>query len=190
MKKVLLSSMIISVFAFANTKVDDLKWTGDYETLVNLNSNAKNTIEGIDTNKNGIRDDIEYFVVNKYKDKPFQKELFLEAAKKLQTILTLPKNAPVKLRAKLDHELINIYTCRDYMLYKLEAKNIDEELKNKLIFKSKVLNTKDRLKRYLTHKQLVPINEDDMEYNTINNERKNCELKYQKFINKDMITSN
>lgn len=185
--------MIFSIvpFLIGDIKINNQKWIQDYELLVNLNIGAKENIQGLDLNKNGIRDDVEYYVHQKYKDDPFQKEIFLESAKKIQTILSLPKSAPIKKRVQLDEELIRLYACRDYMLYKLNDKNIEDKLKEKMIFKSKVLNTNDRLRAYIEHKKTVlDFGEQSMDDKTVDNARVSCEEIYRKLNNPDLVTSN
>ena len=119
MKKLFLAITLISSLSIANTvDINNLKWTSDFETLVNLSGNVENTIEGLDQNKNGIRDDVEYYISNKYKNRPFQKAMFIKAAKKMQKIITLSNDKDIQTHQKLDRELLNLYTCRDYILYK------------------------------------------------------------------------
>ncbi len=189
MKRNMLIIMLLATFGVASVDIQNLKWTQDYELLVNLNTQVNNTIKGLDINKNGIRDDIEYYVEQKYKDDPFQKEIFLEAAKTIQTIITLPKKTPIKKRVELDNQLLSLYTCRDYMLYKLDVKEIEEELKDKMIFKSKVLNTNKRLRAYIDHKKLLPLEEEDIKNMSVDNERIACQKLHRSLTNKDMITS-
>jgi hypothetical protein len=191
MKRVIFMILSIVPFLIGDIKINNQKWIQDYELLVNLNLGAKENIQGLDLNKNGVRDDVEYYVNQKYKDDPFEKEIFLESAKKIQTILSLPKSASVKKRVQLDEELIRLYACRDYMLYKLNDKNIEDKLKEKMIFKSKVLNTNDRLRAYIEHKKMVlDFGEQSMDDKTVDRARVSCEKIYQKLNNPDLITSN
>jgi hypothetical protein len=189
MKKVVTSLFLIYFSSQANIEINNDSWIKDYELLVNLNTNPNTTISGLDLNKNGIRDDVEYYVEQKYKDKPFQKELFLEASKKIQEILSLPKSASIKKRIELDSELISIYTCRDYMLYKLDVKDIEQELKDKMIFKSRVLNTNKRLRAYIEHKKLLPLDEENIDDMDVEKERLSCEKRYEEITNRDIASS-
>ena len=188
MKRVILTTLSIVPLLIGDIKIDNQKWIQDYELLVNLNLGAKENIQGLDLNKNGIRDDVEYYVNQKYKDDPFEKEIFLESAKKIQTILSLPKSASIKKRVQLDEELIRLYACRDYMLYKLNDENIEDKLKEKMIFKSKVLNTNDRLRAYIEHKKMVlDFGEQNMDDETVENARVSCEKIYRKLNNPDLL---
>jgi hypothetical protein len=189
MKKIMLITYLVGSISIASAlEIDSMKWTQDYELLVNLNSRVESTLEGLDQNKNGIRDDVEYYVEHRYKDKPFQKTLFLEAAKKIQKIIALPKES-IKEHVKLDNELLEIYTCRDYMLYKLEDKNIETELKEKMIFKSKVLNTNKRLRAYIDHKKLLPFEDDNLSDEILDEKRVACQNRYKALTNPDMVSS-
>ena len=185
MKKTFITLAALGCFSVTNAvEINTLKWAADFETLVNLSASAENTIEGIDQNNNGIRDDIEYYVNEKYKDKPFQKAMFIKAAKKMQTIITLSED-DISKHQRLDHELLNIYTCRDYILYKIDDESLEKELKDKIIFKGKVLNTDKRLKAYITHKQLLPFKFDDLSEAQLKKDKTACVNQYNKYKNLD-----
>ncbi len=179
-------SPLITLFAqITPIEIHQLKWTQDYEALVGLDSKSKNTILGIDSNKNGIRDDVEYYIYTKYEDNSFDRGMFLEAAKKMQTILSFPKNISKYKREKIDQELLKIYTCRDYILYKEDAKNLSKKLREKSTFKSKILNTKERLYKYIDHKKELVSNFDNIKDKDISKERKECLQTYYKYKNID-----
>ena len=178
MKKVIVSLLALALSSLHALDLNSLKWTQDYEMLVNLNSSATNSVEGLDVNKNGIRDDVEYYVLSKYKNKPFEKKIFLDAAKKIQTILTLSTDEKQK-HDQLDKELIDLYTCRDYMLYRLETPQMDKELKDKLIFKSKVLNTQERLEAYIEHKKVLPFEFESLTPDRLQHDKAACLKEYQ-----------
>ncbi len=194
MKKViffiLLLSPLITLFAqITPIEINQLRWTQDYEALVGLDSKSKNTLLGIDNNKNGIRDDIEYYIYTKYENRPFERDMFLEAAKKIQTILSRSKNIDQNERQKIDKELLKIYTCRDYILYKEDSKNLDVKLREKSIFKSKILNTKERLYAYIDHKKALPFTFENLKDKDISKERKECLQIYSKYKNLDALSS-
>ena len=191
MKKIIVSLTLASSLMLANNiNINNLKWTNDFETLVNLSSSAENTIKGIDQNKNGIRDDVEYYVNNKYQNKPFQKAIYLKAAKTIQTIITLPVN-DISQHQKLDSTLLNLYTCNDYILYKMDAESLDTELKNKVIFKAKVLNTDKRLRAYIEHKELLPFKFNELTDAQLEKDKNHCVNQYNKYNNldKNLISS-
>ncbi len=194
MKKVIffiiLLSPLITLFAqITPIEIHQLKWTQDYEALVGLDYKSKNTLAGIDNNSNGIRDDIEYYIYTKYEDDLFEKNMFLDAAKKMQTILTLSKDTTEDKRIAIDQELLKIYTCRDYILYREDSEKLNEKLKEKSVFKSKVLNTKERLYSYIDHKKMLPFIFDDIKNKDISKERKECLQTYQEYKKLDKSAS-
>jgi len=191
MKKILIAISLISSVSVAKTvDINNLKWTQDFETLVNLSGNTENTIKGMDQNNNGIRDDVEYYVNTKYKNKPFQKAMFTKAAKTMQKIITLPMDDKIAQHQKLDRELLNLYTCRDYILYKMDNSSIEKELQDKISFKGKVLNTEKRLRAYITHKQLLPFEFDELSDNELLKEKTACVNEYNKHkkLDKNLIS--
>ncbi len=186
MKKIIIAISLLGSLTIANAiDINNLKWTSDFETLVNLSGSVENTLEGIDQNKNGVRDDVEYYVNEKYKDKPFQKMMFIKAAKKIQKIITLSNDKDIKTHQKLDRELLNLYTCRDYILYKMEDDSLEKELKDKITFKGKMLNTEKRLRAYITHKQLLPFQFDDLSDAQLKRDKRACINQYNKIKNLD-----
>ncbi len=186
MKKIFITMSLMGSLTVANAiDINNLKWASDIETMVNLSSSLENTIAGIDLNKNGVRDDVEYYVNEKYKNKPFQKVMFIKAAKKIQKIITLPSDRDVQTHQKLDRELLNLYTCRDYILYKMEDNAIEKELKDKITFKGKVLNTEKRLRAYIAHKQLLPFQFDDLSDAELKRDKRACIKQYNMIKNLD-----
>ncbi len=160
-------------------------WIFDLETLVKLDSQKEDSLEGRDIDSNGIRDDVESYVEQKFENDPFQKEMFLEAAQKIQEIITLPKNTSVKKHLKLDKELLSLYTCRDYILYREKEDQIEQEMLNKTLFKAKVLNTKERLSAYIEHKKMLPMNFDDLTKDRLKSEKNECLARYRSFSNEE-----
>ena len=189
MKKVVLTISLLGSISFLSAiNIDNLRWTEDYKALVALNSGFDKSIEGADQNKNGIRDDVEYYINNKYKNDPFQRGIFKEAAKKIQKILTLDISQKEE-HIKLDQELLNLYTCRDYMLYKLQVKNIKEEMKNKMIFKAKVLNTNQRLQTYIAHKKSLPFVYKDLTNDELQRDKRACLKLYSQLTDQKSLVS-
>ncbi len=188
MKNVILTISLMGALSFVNAlEINNLKWTQDYETLVALSGDADTNIEGVDQNKNGIRDDVEYYIDNKYKNDQFQRKVFKEASKKIQKILTLKKSQKDE-HIRLDQELLNLYTCRDYMLYRLKVKDIKSEMKDKMLFKAKVLNTNKRLQTYIAHKKLLPFEYSDLTNDELQKNKKECQNLYVKYTNSDVVT--
>ncbi len=185
MKKIFITLTTLGCFSLTNAvDINTLKWAADFETLVNLSASAENTIAGIDQNKNGVRDDVEYYLNAKYKDKPFQKAMFIKAASTMQKIITLPSD-DIAQHQKLDKQLLNLYTCRDYILYRMDDESLEKELKDKIIFKGKVLNTKKRLRAYITHKQLLPFSFTELSNEELKKDKTSCVNQYNKYKNLD-----
>ena len=86
---------------------------------------------------------------------------------------------------RLDRELLDIYTCRDYILYRNESKDIENELLNKTLFKGKVLNTPARLKAYIEHKKILPANFDELTEEELISDKKSCLALYYSYQNSD-----
>ena len=193
MKNILLALAILSNIAIANTiNIQSLKWTEDFETLVNLSSTTENTLKGLDQNNNGVRDDVEFYIESKWENRPFQKAIFTKAANTLQKIITLAEDSAIEEHQKLDRELLNLYTCRDYILYKMNSDSLNEEMLEKTAFKGKVLNTQKRLHAYITHKKLLPFHFDDLSEIELEHDKSTCILQYNKYKNVDagLISSN
>jgi len=190
-KSFLVLVLLASISQSKDIEVNTLKWTSDFETLVNLSGNVENTIKGLDQNGNQVRDDVEYYLKSRYSDKPFRKAIFLKAAKKMQKIMTLPVEADLKVRQKLDHDLLNLYTCMDYMLYKTNSKIIEKEMQEKVLFKAKVLNTEKRLRAYIKHKKLLPFSYDELSDKELEEDKHACIKEYNKYKNQDqnLLTS-
>ncbi len=169
----------------ANIK-SSMQWLDDLETLVKLDTQREDSLSGKDLNANGVRDDVEEYVVQKFHDDPFQEELFMEAARKIQRIITLPKESSVDEHLKLDKELLSLYTCRDYILYRDNEANIDQQMLNKTLFKARVLNTEERLSAYIEHKKKLPLHFSDLSDQQLRQEKNACLARYRAFSNPDM----
>lgn len=189
MKKLFFASVMIgSLFtlnAADKVNVADQQWLKDLKVLVTLSDKKVNTLSGVDKNHNGIRDDVERYILSKYSDDPFQRDMFFKAALKIQKIIALPLNGDIDEHIKLDKELLEVYTCRDYILYRNEVKDIEQELLNKTLFKGKVLNTTARLKAYIEHKKILPSNFDDLTEKELKNDKQSCLALYHSYKNPD-----
>ncbi len=161
------------------------QWLEDLKVLVSLSDKRVDALSGMDKNSNGIRDDVERYILSKYMDDPFQRDMFFKAAKKIQKIIALPLNGVVDEHIRLDQELLEIYTCRDYILYRNESKDIENELLNKTLFKGKVLDTPQRLKAYIEHKKILPTNFDELTEKELIDDKKSCLTLYYSYQNED-----
>jgi hypothetical protein len=171
--------MIFSLALYADQmSFDHDVWMRDIQMLIKLDT--QNSVRGFDKNKNMVRDDVEEYINDRYSSDKFQKVMFLAAAKKIQQIITLPKGSSVATHRKLDDELLQIYTCRDYILYTAKDMDISQELNNKIDFKNRVLNTKERLLAYIKHKKLLPFEFSIPNDEVLNIQRVECNKLYKK----------
>jgi len=168
-----------SLFGYSQVFDYDL-WAKDLQTLIELNKKADESIAGSDINHNQVRDDVENYIKKKYADDEFQKIMFLEAARKIQQILTLPKHSSKKIHKRLDAQLLQIYTCRDFILFKHLDGDVEKEIEDKSEFKSKVLNTSKRLEAYLQHKKIVPFKYSIPSDKELKRQKEACEKLYSR----------
>ena len=161
------------------------QWLEDLKVLVSLSDKRVDALTGVDKNSNGVRDDVERYILSKYMDDPFQRDMFFKAAIKIQEIIALPLNGVIDEHIRLDRELLDIYTCRDYILYRNESEDIEQELLNKTLFKGKVLDTSERLKAYIEHKKVLPTNFDALTDNELIADKKSCLTLYYSYQNED-----
>lgn len=164
-----------------NLDITQNQWLQDLKVLVSLSDKNVYKYQILDKNDNGISDDIEEFILSKYEDDPFQRDMFFKAANKIQKILNLPIDTAIDKRVKLDKELLGIYTCRDYILYRNKSEDIEDELLNKTLFKGKVLNTSNKLKTYIEHKKLLPLSFDELTKERLLKEKSSCLALYYSY---------
>ncbi|CAA6804003.1 MAG: Unknown protein [uncultured Campylobacterales bacterium] len=124
-------------------------------------SAGKDELLGIDSNENGIRDDIEIYIYNRYKNEPNHKRVLIaiasQYAKATQKILVDPENAYDNETYKV---MDNVNDCKWYWYNKLDnsfstyaegmefrkASNpFNEEMK------SEIFNTYERNKAYIEY---------------------------------------
>ena len=115
---------------------------------------GKVTVLGIDSNNNGVRDDVEIWIYKRYQGKhQIVKEIAMQSGRAFQIILTHPENAKDTY-----HVLDAAANCGMYFLF--DAKDNDEpQLINEYIhgdpFKEIQLNTKARVRAYLEYDHLL-----------------------------------
>ena len=194
MKKLLFTLFFIGTLTtlFAQNHVSatpNLSWLNDLEVLLKLDAQKENSLRGKDINSNGVRDDVEAYIDRKFGKDPFQKDLFMEAARKIQQIITLPQNSTEEEHLALDKELLELYTCRDYILYRDNEENIEQEMLNKTLFKAKVLNTEARLTAYIEHKKRLPFSYQDLSTEQLKREKQQCLARYEAYHNPDAHAS-
>ena len=113
------------------------------------------TLLGIDSNNNGVRDDVEIWIYETYKDKhPIHIDIAMQAARGYKLVLETPEEA-----LEIHDEVNRATYCQLY--YKLNAKYFNEPI---LIqtnavdehFRSKIYyNTKERMNAYSQYDTLL-----------------------------------
>jgi hypothetical protein len=113
------------------------------------------TLLGIDVNNNGVRDDVEIWILNKYKDKhPIHIDIAMQAARAYKKVLLMPEKAK-----EIHDEVDKAVYCQLY--YRLNAKYFNEPLllKDNVVnefFRSKIyFNTQERMEAYLQYDKLL-----------------------------------
>jgi len=107
------------------------------------------TLLGIDTNNNGVRDDVEIWIYTTYEDKPpFIKTIAMEKAKAYQIVIQEPEKAIENEKFMSAFVECETYLYSQYRYVKNKQYPIDI-FGNDL--KSIQLNTEERIRAYLTY---------------------------------------
>ena len=109
------------------------------------------TLLGIDSNNNGVRDDVEIKIMHKFK-RPIEQALMIQYAKMDLKILKNPTLAAES--EELDKELFNVEACYGY-LREHHKLNIGKEYNIKLIqyLEGITYNNKVRIEAYMEYNQ-------------------------------------
>ena len=109
------------------------------------------TLLGIDSNNNGVRDDVEIKIMHKFK-RPIEQALMIQYAKMDLKILKNPTLAAES--EELDKELFNVEACYGY-LREHHKLNIGKEYNIKLIqyLEGITYNNKMRIEAYMVYNQ-------------------------------------
>jgi len=111
------------------------------------------TLLGIDANNNGVRDDVEIWILNKYKDKhPIYVDIAMQAGKVSNEILANPI-MDQQIAQKIYKKEIAVVACETYYKYDAEYFNEPISIDNKIstgYFEKLYFNTEEREKLY-TH---------------------------------------
>jgi hypothetical protein len=172
MKKTLFLSLavVLTIVACSNNNSKSYKSTGPYyggeraddgyvlPAMPDSKTNDK-TLLGIDSNSNGIRDDVEIYIYNRfqgYTNSKVEREIAKQWARRAQQTLISPETAYEDGKRKFTERVID---C-EYYYYDVYLKNMNfqEYLKYtqkhdvfNAEFKDIVFNTKDRLKAYFKY---------------------------------------
>ncbi|MFT7879341.1 MAG: hypothetical protein ABXS91_03015 [Sulfurimonas sp.] len=116
------------------------------------------TLLGIDVNNNGVRDDVERWIYNEYKDKhPIHIDIAMQAGRAYKKVLETPEKAK-----EIHDEVVAAGDCESYYRHcvddaSINAKRIlskEGEIVNKY-FRSKVFNTTERKNAYYEYNSLL-----------------------------------
>ncbi len=127
-----------------------ITWTVNGHTLPPEPDKALNdsTLLGIDVNDNGVRDDVERWIYEEYKDKhPIHVDIAMQAGRAYKLVLETPERAK-EIHGEIDRAMY----CQMY--YELDADEFNEPLliKENILnedFRSKIyFNTRERMDAY------------------------------------------
>jgi hypothetical protein len=150
MKRLFVFSLFISALAAAEPEAIN-GHTLPPEPDEQLNNS---TLLGIDVNNNGVRDDVERWILNKYRDKhPIHIDIAMQAARAYKKVLEMPE------KAKEIHGFTSAATsCEAYFTvcipneHQLHIKN---RINSKLFRKKIIFNTEKRLEAYDLYEKLL-----------------------------------
>jgi hypothetical protein len=167
----------------SNTLKLNITWVVNGHTLPPEPDKTLNdsTLLGIDTNDNGVRDDVERWIYTNYEDKhPIHIDIGMQAARGYKLVLETPEKA----RA-IYHEVDKAAYCEVY--YKIDAELVGESLLitediDSQYFRHQIyFNTKERLDAYLQYDTLLS----GYTYSlpNIEDEKKACNFNTDKYEN-------
>ncbi|MBA1420685.1 MAG: Ig-like domain-containing protein [Epsilonproteobacteria bacterium] len=108
------------------------------------------TFLGIDSNNNGVRDDVERWIYETYKDKhPIHIDIAMQGAKAKRLVLEKPN------QAKNIHDIVVApIDCESYYKVCIDKPLIKERINNKE-FRNIIFNTKERMEAYVKYDTLL-----------------------------------
>ena len=108
------------------------------------------TLLGIDSNNNGVRDDVERYIIKTYSNEnKIATEIGFQMAKAFNIVIENPSNTEETMKA-----LDAAQDCESYFLTYSKLFKEDFYLDNRIsskLFRSMILNTEERIKAYLTY---------------------------------------
>jgi hypothetical protein len=108
------------------------------------------TLLGIDSNSNGVRDDMERYIVKTYGKEEITIQIGFQVSRAYDTVIEHPENAWETYKV-LDAALDCESYFRNYANMFGDPILIKNRLSNSKLFKSLQLNTKERIRGYLLH---------------------------------------
>jgi len=113
------------------------------------------TLLGIDSNNNGVRDDVEIWILKKYKDKhPIYTEIAMQAGRAWQKVLEDPSKARETTKLMEAAQFCSFYFEFDAIKYG-DTLLIDESIVTNRMFEKTVTNTQERKDAYWEYDRLL-----------------------------------
>ncbi|WP_373033125.1 Ig-like domain-containing protein [Sulfurovum sp.] len=149
--------------AYKTTQINEIKYRFNVPEVINGHQLPPepdptindSTLLGIDANENGVRDDVEIWILNKYRDKhPIHIDIAMQAARAYKKVLETPERA-----REIHDEVRKARHCEFY--YKYDAKYFNEPLLVENDFDTKYLrkkiyfNTEERKNAYTQYDTLL-----------------------------------
>jgi hypothetical protein len=138
------------------------------------------TLLGIDSNNNGVRDDVERWIYQTYKDKhPIHIDIAMQAARGYKLVLETPERAK-----EIHDEVRKPLHCQFY--YESDAKYFNEStlVTENIVsefFRSKIyFNTKERMDAYIKYDILL--SGDSYSLPSFEEEKKACDFDTSKYV--------
>ena len=136
----------------SNTVTLNIYWEIDGHTLPPEPNKAINnsTLLGIDVNHNGVRDDVERWIYQNYKDKhPIHIDIAMQSAREKQKMLSHPE------KAKEIHErMVAPIDCESYYRTCISKPLVNDRI-NGRNFRKVIFNTKERIDTYNKYDTLL-----------------------------------
>ncbi|GIT98506.1 hypothetical protein [Sulfurovum sp. TSL1] len=108
------------------------------------------TLLGIDSNNNGVRDDVERWIYKTYKDKhPIHIDIAMQGARAKQKMLKDPSKAK-----EIHNQVVAPLDCESYFRVCIEQPIINNRINDKY-FRKIIFNTSARMEAYIQYDSLL-----------------------------------
>jgi len=134
-------------FSYYEDAIDKL-YTIDTLQVLPPNEDDTSTILGTDSNRNGVRDDVEYYIVERYKDSQMERAIAFQVARAAQIIVAEPENA-FETTKVMDKAQDCSFYFEDKTNKEMTYRMFDA------IYKDKLFNTKERLLAYFKYNEVL-----------------------------------
>jgi len=159
----------------------DITWTVNGHTLPPEPDPKVNnaTLLGVDVNNNGVRDDVERWIYETYKDKrPIYIDIAMQAARGYKLVLEHPEKAK-----EIHDEVGKAADCEMFYMYDAKYLNetvlVNEEIDSKFFRHKIYFNTKERLDTYIEYD--TSLSGDSYTLPTFKEEKQACDFNTSKY---------